>query len=102
MASPQDALSRTRTSWNAGGSGWLARLLAGADGQGRRAGLYQGIFSAFDVPKLEFHEVLWDGAAWTIRFTMTGRHVGDFMGSPPPEPRLRCPGLRSCASRGRV
>ena len=24
--------------------------------------------------------MLWDGAACTIRFTMTGRHVGEFMG----------------------
>jgi predicted ester cyclase len=43
---------------------------------------YEGIFSAFDTPKLEFHEVLWDGDACAIRATMTGRHVGGFMGVP--------------------
>ena len=30
-------------------------------------GFYQGIFSAFDTPKLEFHEVLWDGDVASIR-----------------------------------
>jgi predicted ester cyclase len=43
-------------------------------------GFYEAIFAAFDSPQLEFHEVLWDGNACTIRFTMSGRHVGDFMG----------------------
>ena len=43
-------------------------------------GFYEGFFSAFDTPKLEFHEVLWDVEACAIRGTMTGRHVGEFMG----------------------
>jgi predicted ester cyclase len=56
-------------------------------------GFYEGIFSAFDAPKLEFHEVLWDGAACTIRFTMTGRQVGEFMGVPATGAEIALPGI---------
>jgi predicted ester cyclase len=92
VTSPQNALSAAQASWNAGDlDGYLSlydddiRLHGYAPEPMRKddvRGFYEGIFSAFDAPKLEFHEVLWDGAACTIRFTMSGRHVGDLMGVP--------------------
>ena len=46
-------------------------------------GFYQTCFDAFGgAPRLEFHEVLWDGSACTIRFTMSGRHEGEWLGVP--------------------
>jgi steroid delta-isomerase-like uncharacterized protein len=56
-------------------------------------GFYQEIFSAFDTPELEFHEVLRDGDAASIRFTMTGRHVGEFMGVPASGTVISLPGI---------
>jgi predicted ester cyclase len=54
---------------------------------------YQAVFAAFDAPQLKFHEVLWDGAACTIRFTMTGRHGGEFMGVPATGSHIALPGI---------
>jgi predicted ester cyclase len=54
---------------------------------------YQGIFTAFDSPPLEFHETLWVGDACTIRFTMGGRHVAEFMGVPPTNIEIVLPGI---------
>ena len=36
---------------------------------------------------------LWDGDACTIRFTMTGRHVGEFMGVPATGAAIALPGV---------
>lgn len=84
MATSQQALDRALQSWNAGSlDGYLelyddAIQLHGYSPQpmdkAEVRGFYDGIFRAFDSPKLEFHEMLWDGDACTIRFTMTGRH----------------------------
>ena len=63
-------------------------------------GLYQGIFSAFGTPKLEFHEVLWDGDMAAIRFTMTGRHVDEFMGLPASGTAIALPGITISHFRG--
>jgi predicted ester cyclase len=46
-------------------------------------GFYESVFAAFDSLALDVHEVLWDGDAATVRFTMTGRHTGEFLGIPP-------------------
>jgi predicted ester cyclase len=92
MATQQDALSAAQERWNAGDLDGYLRLyderirLHGyspepMDKLGVR-GFYEGMFSAFDNPKLDFHEVLWSGDACTIRFTMSGRHTGEFMGVP--------------------
>lgn len=63
-------------------------------------GFYQGILSAFGAPKLEFHEVLWDGDVATIRFTMTGRHVDEFMGVPASGTAIALPGITILHFRG--
>ena len=92
MGTAREALSAARESWNAGDlDGYLSlyderiRLhgysLEPMDKAEVRA-FYERVFRAFDTPRLEFHEVLWDGDSCAIRFTMTGRHVGDFMGVP--------------------
>ena len=71
MATPQAALAAAYESWNAGDlDGYLSLYDEGIALHGyspepmnkdQVRGFYQGIFSAFDTPKLEFHEVLWDG-----------------------------------------
>jgi hypothetical protein len=95
MPTPREALSAALDRWNAGDlDGYLSLYDEGIRLHGyspepmdkaQVRGFYQGIFRAFDTPKLEFNEVLWDGDACTIRFTMTGRHVDEFMGVPADE-----------------
>jgi hypothetical protein len=81
-------------------SGHAEVALARAHEQGPGPRLLPGIFSAFGTPKLEFHEVLWDGDVATIRFTMTGRHVDEFR--PRAERPSRCPASPSCISAATV
>ena len=54
---------------------------------------YQGIFTAFDKPKLVLHETLWDDNSCAIRFTMSGRHVAAFMGVPATGREIMLPGI---------
>jgi ketosteroid isomerase-like protein len=103
MATPQAALAAAYESWNAGDlDGYLSLYDEGIALHGyspepmnkdQVRGFYQGIFSAFDTPKLEFHEVLWDGDVAGIRFTMTGRHVDEFMGVPASGTAIALPGI---------
>jgi predicted ester cyclase len=58
------------------------------------------VFRGFDRPQLDFHEVLWDGDACTIRFTMSGRHVGEFLGVPGTENEIAMPGITILHFRG--
>jgi predicted ester cyclase len=103
MATPQEALEQARRSWNAGNlDGYLelyddSILLHGyspepLDKHAVR-GFYEGIFAAFGPPSLEFHEVLQSGDAVTVRFTMSGRHVGEFMGVPATDRAIAVPGI---------
>jgi len=85
MATPQEALAAAYGSWNAGDlDGYLSLYDEGIALHGyspepmnkdQVRGFYQGIFSAFGTPKLEFHEVLWDGDVATVRFA-PGAAVG--------------------------
>ena len=103
MATPQDTLSRAQASWNAGDlDGYLELYheriaLHGYApepmGKNEVRAFYAAIFDAFDSPQLHFHEVFWDGAAAAIRFTMTGRHVGEFMGVPASGNDIALPGI---------
>ena len=100
---PQEALSAAAGRWNAGDlDGYLALYDEGIRLHGyspepmdkvQVRGFYQGIFRSFDSPKLEFHEVLWDGGTCAIRFTMTGRHVDEFMGVPATGASIALPGI---------
>jgi len=102
MPAPQ-ALSAAFESWNAGDlDGYLSLYDEGIRLHGyspepmnkvQVRGFYEGIFSAFDTPKLEFHEVLWDGDTCSIRFTMTGRHVNEFIGVPATGRVITLPGI---------
>jgi predicted ester cyclase len=103
MTTPQDALSAAYASWNAGDlDGYLSLYherirLHGyspeAMGKDDARGFYEGIFRAFNTPKLDFHEILWDAGACTIRFTMKGRHVSEFMGVPATGADIALPGI---------
>ena len=103
MATPAEVLSAARDAWNAGDlDGYLSmysdriRLHGYApepiDKEAVR-GFYEATFAAFGSPQLEFHEVLWQDDTCAIRFTMTGRHVGDFMGVPATDVEIALPGI---------
>ena len=110
MATPQQALNAAYESWNAGSLDDYLELydeeirLHGYSpnpmGKGEVRGFYESIFRAFDSPKLEFHETLWDGDACTIRYTMTGRHTAEFMGIPATGTEIALPGITILHFRG--
>jgi steroid delta-isomerase-like uncharacterized protein len=103
MPTPREALSTAVERWNAGDlDGYLNLYADGIKlhgyspepmGKDEVRGFYEGIFSAFDSPKLAFEEVLWDADSCAIRYTMTGRHVGDFMGVPATDTEIALPGI---------
>ena len=103
MSNRTDAVERARERWNAGDlPGYLALY-----GQGIRLhgytpepmgkveveGFYRSIFAAFDSPQLIFNEVLESGDSVTIRFTMTGTHMSEFMGVPSTGRKIALPGI---------
>jgi predicted ester cyclase len=100
---PQEALSTARDRWNAGDlDGYLelyddrVRLHGYAPdpiGKTEARGFYAGIFAAFDDLRLAFHETLWSGDAATVRFTLHGRHTGEFMGVPATGAPIAVPGI---------
>ena len=53
---------------------------------------YRGILAAFPDAKLEFHDVFGNDEKLVIRFTMTGKHEGDFMGVPATGRDIALPG----------
>ncbi len=103
MSTPSLALASALDCWNAGDlDGYLALYeerirLYGYSPQpmskSEVRSFYEAIFTAFDRPKLEFHETLWDGSACAIRFTMTGTHTGPFMGTPATRRHIVLPGI---------
>jgi predicted ester cyclase len=110
MATPREALTRACERWNAGDlNGYLSLYDEGIALHGyspepmdksQVRAFYEGIFSTFGTPQLEFHEILWDGDACTVRFTMTGRHVKEFMGVPATGTAIALPGITILHFRG--
>lgn len=108
MSSPQAALSAAQDCWNAGDLDGYWKLyderiqLHGYSpeplNKSQVRAFYEGIFTAFGPTKLDFHEVIWDGDSCAIRFSMTGRHVAEFMGVPPRTPTSCWRVSRSCTS----
>jgi len=103
MSDQTDALERARQRWNAGDlPGYLTlygddiRLHGYTPEPMRKAeveAFYRGIFAAFESLQLVFHDVLESGDCVTIRFTLTGTHVGPFMGVPATGRAIALPGL---------
>jgi predicted ester cyclase len=103
MPGPREALSAALESWNAGDlDGYLRLYDEGIRLHGyspapmdkvQVRGFYEAIFNAFDTPKLVFDEVVWDGDVCAIRFTMTGRHVEEFMRVPATGTTITLPGI---------
>jgi predicted ester cyclase len=103
MPTPREALSTALESWNAGDlDSYLAlyrddiRLHGYSPepmGKDQVRAFYEGVMAAFDSPKLEVHESLWDGDSCVLRFTMSGRHVGEFMGVPPTDAPIAQTGI---------
>jgi predicted ester cyclase len=103
MPGSREALSAALNSWNAGDlDGYLRLYDEGIRLHGyspepmdktQVRGFYSVIFSAFGSPRLAFDEIAWDGDVCAIRFTMTGRHVGEFMGVPATGTSVTLPGI---------
>lgn len=103
MSDQTDAVEHARERWNAGDlRGYLSlyrddiRLYGYSPvpmGRGEVEAFYRGIFAAFGSPQLVFHDVIEAGTSVTIRFTMTGTHVGEFMGVPATGRAIALPGL---------
>ncbi len=110
MPTPQEALSAAIDRWNAGDlDGYLSLYDEGIRLHGyspepmdktQVRSFYEGTFRAFDMPKLELHEVLWDGDTCAIRFTMTGRHVDKYRGVPATGTPIILPGITILHFRG--
>jgi predicted ester cyclase len=110
MPGQKEALSAALDSWNAGHlDGYLRLYDEGIRLYGyspepmdkvQVRGFYEGIFSAFDTPELVFHEAVWEGDTCAIRFTMTGRHVQEFMGVPATGTAITLPGITILHFRG--
>ena len=110
MPTSQEALSAAYERWNAGDLiGYLSlydegiRLHAYSPepmDKEQVRGFYEAIFTAFGTPELAFHEVLWDGNVCAIRFTMTGRHVNEFLGVPATGTAITLPGITILHFRG--
>ena len=54
---------------------------------------YSGIFDAFPGGQLTIHETLVDGERLSCRFTLTGRHDGEFVGVPATGAEIALPGI---------
>ena len=103
MSNRTDAVERARERWNAGDlTGYLdlyaqeIRLHGYTPeplGKVEVEGFYRSIFAAFDSPQLIFNDVLESGDSVTIRFTMTGTHVAEFMGVPSTGRKIALPGI---------
>jgi predicted ester cyclase len=110
MATPEQALRRAQERFNAGDlDGYLElyddriRLYGlGPEPLGAAAvrGFYEVLFAAFEEPHLEFHEVLEAGDTATVRFTLTARHVGEFMGVPATGKDIVLPGITTLRFEG--
>jgi predicted ester cyclase len=93
MSNRTDAVERARERWNAGDlPGYFALYGDGIRlhgytpepmGKVEVEAFYRRIFAAFGSPQLAFDEILESGDSVTIRFTMTGTHVGELMRVPP-------------------
>ncbi|MGO9754287.1 MAG: ester cyclase [Solirubrobacteraceae bacterium] len=110
MATPRQVLDAAHEAWNQGNLDRYLELYADEIrlhgyspepmDKPEVAGCYEMIFRAFDSPKLAFHEILWDGDTCAIRFTMTGRHVAEFMGVPATGTEIVLPGITILHFRG--
>ena len=54
---------------------------------------YEGTFAAFPGCQLTIHETIIDGERLSCRFTLTGRHDGEFMGVPATGKDITIPGI---------
>jgi predicted ester cyclase len=103
MSNRTDAAERARERWNAGDlPGYLTLYGEGIRLHGYTPApmdkveveaFYRNIFAAFGSPQLVFDDMLESGDSVTIRFTMTGTHVGEFMGVPPTGRKIALPGI---------
>ncbi|MFC5950142.1 ester cyclase [Pseudonocardia lutea] len=99
----ETALARAIERWNAGD---LAGYLEVYDDRIRLHGMspepmdkpavrafYEKLWAAFPENHLELHETFGSGDRLVARFTLTGRHDGDFMGIPATGIRVTQPGI---------
>ena len=103
MSNRTDAVERARERWNAGDlPGYLALYAPAIRLHGYTPEpmdkveverFYRSIFAAFNSPQLIFNDILESGDSVTIRFTMTGTHMSEFMGVPSTGRTIALPGI---------
>jgi steroid delta-isomerase-like uncharacterized protein len=54
---------------------------------------YEALVAAFPENRLEVHEIIGTDDRLACRYTLTGRHEGDFMGVPPTGRQIALPGI---------
>ena len=107
---PEAALTRAVECWNAGDLGGYLEVYA-EDVQlhgfapepmdkGAARAFYEGMFAAFPDNRLELHDTFGSGNLLTTRFTLTGRHDGNFMGVPATGTQVALPGITIMHFRG--
>ena len=97
------ALKRAVEQWNAGDLGGYLEVYAddvrvhgfGPEPMDKPAvrAFYEGMFAAFTESRLELHETFSSGDHLTTRFTLTGRHDGEFMGVAATGTQIALPGI---------
>lgn len=98
-----EAVERALERWNAGDLGGYLTLYAPTvllhgytpepmNFDSTRA-FYESFCAAFPTSRLEFHDVLETDERVVIRFTVQGRHDGDFMGVSPTGREIALPGI---------
>ncbi|MEJ2860111.1 ester cyclase [Actinomycetospora flava] len=99
----EEAVTRAIRSWNDGDLATYLELYADdirnhgltpepLDRNGTQA-FYEGLLASFSHSHIELHEILSDGDRLTLRFTLTGRHDGDFLGIPATGREIALPGI---------
>ena len=99
----ETALARAVERWNAGDLDGYLRVYADGvqvhgfapeplDLPGVRT-FYENMFAAFPGSRLQLHETFGSGDRITARFTLTGRHDGEFMGVPATGTEIALPGI---------
>jgi len=63
------------------------------EGRAPVTGFYQAIVGAFQPVRVIADDMIEEGNQVAVRFTLEGRHVGDFMGTPPSGKDVRAEGI---------
>lgn len=63
------------------------------EGRAQLAGFYQAIMGAFQPVRVNADDMIAEGDQVAVRFTLEGKHVGEFMGAPASGKEFRAEGI---------